>query len=164
VKLRRHYLEAFHRAEHRDSGSDDSIAVEERRTDEAERDDYLLEISVCIAPLLLHDEREECENAAFAAVICAEDEDQVFDADDENQSPDDERENAVDVLWRGGEPILRLEALTEGVERTRPDVAVDDTKGYKSQLSESFPGGARLGMIADVRVPGYGVRSTPSKQ
>jgi hypothetical protein len=139
VKLRRHDLETFHCAEDRDGGGDDAIAVEECGTDEAKRDDYLLEISVCVAPLLLHDEREECEDAAFAAVIRAEDEDEVFDADDENESPYDKRENAIDVIRRGGESVLRLEALPEGVEWTRPDVAIDDTKGYKSQLSESFP-------------------------
>jgi hypothetical protein len=103
--------------------------------------------------LLLKYEREKREHSAFAAVIRAKNENQVFDADDEDESPDDKRKNSVDIFWCRGKAILRLEALAEGVERTRPDVAIDDTEGYQSQLSESLSCRPRLGMIADVELP-----------
>jgi hypothetical protein len=79
---------------------------------------------------LLKYQCKEREDAAFAGVIRAKNEDQILDADDEDESPDDKRKNSVDVLWCRGKAILRLETLAESVKRTRPDVAVDDTEGY----------------------------------
>jgi hypothetical protein len=102
--------------------------------------------------LLLHDERKESEHSSLSAVVRSEDEDQIFDADDEYESPDDERQDSVDVCRIGGEPVFGLEALAEGVERTGPDVAVDDAERNECQLSESLPGGMRLGVFRDLLV------------
>jgi hypothetical protein len=41
--------------------------------------------------------------------------------------------------------MLELEALLDGVERARADVAVDDANGEKRELRDSVSAGSRLG-------------------
>ena len=147
-------LESFHRTEHRDRRRNDAVTIEQRGADQSEDDDELLEVRVGCPPLLLKHESEQGEDSTFTAIVGAQNEDQVFDADDEDERPDYEGENAVDVRRRASEPVLFLEALAERVEWTRPDVAVDDTECDEGQLSESLPGRMRLGVIADLGLPG----------
>jgi hypothetical protein len=92
---------------------------------------------IAVPPLLLQNEREQCQLSAFAAVVRSEDEGDVLDADDDDQRPDDERQYTVDVGRVGSEPMLELEAFTKRVKRTRSDVAIDDTDGEQRQLRKT---------------------------
>jgi len=132
LESRRDDLQAFHGAEHRDSRRDDTVAVKKCGTDEAEHDDDLLSNLVLRSLLLLKNQREQREHSAFASVICAQDEDQVFDTDDEDERPDNEGEHSVNIFRNCSQPVLRLEAFSEGIEWTRPDVPVDDSEGNDS--------------------------------
>src|SRR5450759_3705673 len=91
LPLRSHHFQTFHGAQHGDRRSDHAIAVEERRSDQSERDDRLATKGVRIAPLLLKTERQQCEDSALAVVVRPHDEDDVLDADDDYQRPDDQR-------------------------------------------------------------------------
>ena len=142
-------LEPFHCAQNRYRRSYDSIAVEQRCSDQSERYDDLLEISIYVASSLLEKEREQCENSTLTAIVRAQDEDQILHADDEYECPDDEREHSVYVRRGCGEAVLRLEAGLEGVERTGPDVAEYDTECDERKLSEPLPRGMRLWMFRD---------------
>src|SRR3984893_18425024 len=126
LRLWSYHFEAFHGAQHRDRGSDHAIAVEQRRADQSQRDDRLAPKGVGITPHLLKNERQQRENSALAVVVRPHDENDVLDADDDYQRPDDQRENAIDVGRHWSEAVLQLEALAQGIKGTGSDVPVDD--------------------------------------
>ena len=92
---------------------------------------------IAIPALLLQNERKQRKLSALAAIVGPQDEGDVLDADDDDQRPDDEREDAVDVRRVGNEPVLQLEAFAKRVERTGSDVAIDDTDGEQRQLRQT---------------------------
>jgi hypothetical protein len=128
AKLRRNDFEAFHGAEHGDRRRYDPIAIKKRSANQAKGDDDLLQVLVDVAPLALEKKREKREHSAFTAVVGAQDEDEILDADDEYQCPDNEREDTVNVGWCCCEAILGLEAGLKSVKRTCPDVSKYDTE------------------------------------
>ena len=79
-------------------------------------------------------EREEREDAALAAVVGPHDEGQVLDRDHHRERPEDERQDAEEVLVRRRDAVLAIDALAERVERARSDVAEDDAGGHQHQL------------------------------
>ena len=134
---RRRHVEALDGAEHRDGRRDDAVAVEQRRPEDADHDQPR-------ALAFAHDldgrrQRRQREDAALAAVVGAQDEDAILDRDDEDQRPEDERHHAEDVLRRRGDGVRPVEALAQRVERTRPDVAVDDAEGGERKQGEVAP-------------------------
>ena len=124
--MRRNDFQTFNGAQHRDRRGDHAIAVEERRSDQSQGDDDLSARGVRVAPLLLENERQQRENSALAVVIRAHDENDVLDADDDDQRPDDQREDAVDVVGSWLDAVFELEAFAQRVEGTGTDVPVDD--------------------------------------
>ena len=124
--MRGDHLETFNRAEHRDRRCYNTIAIEKRRSDQSQRDDDLSAHGVRIAPLLLKNERQQREYPALAVVVRAHDENDVLDADDDYQRPDDQREDAVDVVGGWLDAMFELEAFAQRVKRTGTDVPVDD--------------------------------------
>ena len=72
-------------------------------------------------------ERHEREHAAFALVVGAQQDEHVFQRDDEQQRPDDQRQHAEHGLAAGKARRLRgVHGFPERVQRARADVAVDD--------------------------------------
>ena len=74
---------------------------------------------------------------AVLETVFIDDED-VLDVDDEDQEPEDERQDAADeefVDLRAPRAQVR-EALLEGVERARADVAEDDADGSDGEGGE----------------------------
>jgi hypothetical protein len=119
-------FQTFDRAQYRDRRGDHAIAVEERRSNQSQRDDDLSAPGVGVAPLLLKNERQQRENSALAVVVSAHDENDVLDADDDYQRPDDQREDAVDVVGSWLDAVFELEAFAQRVQGTCTDVPVDD--------------------------------------
>ena len=101
LRLGSHDFEAFDGAQNRNRGSDHAVAVEQCSADQSQRDDRLPAESVGVASLLLKDQRQQREDSALTVVVRSHDEDDVLDADDDYQRPDDQRQNAVDVFRRG---------------------------------------------------------------
>src|SRR5260221_5827529 len=139
---RRRDLETFDRAEHRDGRGDHPVTVEQRRTDKACTEDPAMTTSgaACRA-------QRQCgkrEDAAFAAIVRAHDDDDIFDGDDDKERPGNQREHAVDDRRRHRADVV--EALLDGIERRRPDIAIDDAKRPENEpLTRLFhdpPGGA----------------------
>ena len=126
LRLWSYDFEAFHGAQHGDRRSDHAIPVQQRRTDQSQRDYGLAPERVRIAPLLLKNERQQRENSALAVVVRAHYENDVLDADDDYQRPDDQREDAVDVVGGWLDAMFELEAFAQRVQRTGTDVPVDD--------------------------------------
>jgi hypothetical protein len=92
---------------------------------------------IAVPPLVLEDQRQQRQLSAFSAIVRPQNEDDVLDADDDDQRPDDEREYAVDIRRVGSQPVLQLEAFPKRVEWARADVAVNDTNGEQRQLRET---------------------------
>jgi hypothetical protein len=119
-------FQTFDGAQYRDRRRDHAIAVKEGRSDQSQSDDDLSAHGVRVAPLLLKNEREQRENSALAVVVRAHDENDVLDADDDYQRPDNQREDAVDVVGSWLDAVFELEAFAQRVEGTGTDVPVDD--------------------------------------
>src|SRR4030095_11402296 len=90
-------LKSFGCAEDGHRRGDHSIAVEKGSADQPERSDDHTSAAVAVAPLLLENQRKQRELTAFTPVVGSEYEDDVLDADDDDQRPDDERKNSVHV-------------------------------------------------------------------
>jgi hypothetical protein len=84
-------------------------------------------------------------------IVRTHDNDDVLDADDSDQRPDDERENTVDVDWSGREPILGLEAFSQCVKRAGAYVAVDDAQREKSEFCETAAARTSFQVSTDLR-------------
>ena len=65
----------------------------------------------------------QCQDAAFAAVVRAHNQQHVFDRDHQGQRPEYQGDNTEYLIWRG---ILEmLQTGTEGVKRAGADVTID---------------------------------------
>ena len=73
-------------------------------------------------------QRQQGQDPALALIVGAHDQQHVFDRDDQDQRPHDQRQHAQHILRRERQPVLRVEALAEGVDRARPDIAEDDAE------------------------------------
>ena len=123
-------LMPFERAQHRDRRRDRAVAVEQRRAENADRDD------ADALAVLDAEERHQRENAALAVVVGAHDDGHVLDRRGDDERPDDEREHAERDVRRG-RAARPVERGLEGVERARADVAVDDAERAERHRGEA---------------------------
>ena len=127
-KRRRVGLQAFDGAEHRDGRRNRAVTIEQGGADEADHQQFRAPCSGLRMARV--EQRQQRDDAAFAAVVRAQDQKRVFDRDDQDQRPQDQRHHAEDgfICQRpamgGG-----LGRFLQGVEGAGADVAVDDTKG-----------------------------------
>jgi hypothetical protein len=69
------------------------------------------------------------QDAALAVVVGAHHEDQILDADDDHQRPEDEREHPEDVVGSHHNAVtVAAEGLAHGIQRAGAHVAVDDAQ------------------------------------
>ena len=132
-------LDPFERAQHRDRRRDGAVAIEQRRTENADRDD------AGTLAMLDAEQRHQREDAAFAVVVGAHDHRDVFDRRRDDERPHDEREHAERDVGRR-RPARPVERRLEGVERARADVAVDD-----AERAERHGGETAVGLRSGIR-------------
>ena len=80
-----------------------------------------------VAQALQH-QRQECEHSTLSLVVRAQYEHEVLDRDDQDQRPEDQGKNPVDVCRRGSQAARVAERLLDRIEGTRSDVTVNDTE------------------------------------
>ena len=163
-KQRRHGLEPFDGAQHRDGGGDHAIAVEHGGAEDAKQDEP--------APAAHGDapqrrgQGSQREDAAFAVVVGAQDKGHVFERDHDEQRPEDEREHAEHVVRRGLDGVVAGEALAQRIERRRADVAVDHAQGSNGQQRKRFAPGLSVGVLLNIwsggALPGSHTVCTPN--
>ena len=95
------------------------------------------------------DENDEREDAAFTAVVGAHQQEDVFERDDEDQRPDEERGDADHIVAQavGASAGDMVERFAHRIERAGADVAEDDAERGKGQLagySGCAPAGSAL--------------------
>ena len=132
-------LEALDRREHRDRRRDDGIAIEQCCPDHAQHREP--------CDRLAHGalrQRHQRECAALPLIVGIEQDQHVFDGNDENQRPQDEREHAQhhglahSAIGAHG----RRHRFAEGIERAGADVAVDDADRANGEHHEAWPADA----------------------
>ena len=130
LKRRRGDLQTFDRRQHRDRRRDQRVAVEECGADDAEQDD-----GEALAADRAIGERHQRKRTAFAVIVGAEQDQHVFDGDDQDQRPDDQRQDAEDHrLERSlAASRRRMHGFAQGIERARADVAIDDADAAERQ-------------------------------
>jgi len=122
VERRRDELEALHGGKHGNRRRDHAVAIEQRRARDAEQDQNR---NLRTVGNLL-DQRQQREDSAFAVVVGAHDEDDVFERHHRHQRPEDERDDPKDVGC--GRDRMPGGAQRDGkrIERTRADIAEHD--------------------------------------
>ena len=95
-------LEAFDRAEHRDCRRDHAVAIEQRGADQADDQQGGAPAAAWCVPDV--EQRQQRHNAAFAVIVGAHDQDRVFERDDHDQRPQDQRHDAHDRVGVGAPP------------------------------------------------------------
>ncbi len=78
------------------------------------------------------------EDTAFPAIIGAQDQDEIFDGDDQDQRPQDQRDNAEDVCRRGRDGARPVKALPHCIERARADIAKDNAEAGERQDKQAL--------------------------
>jgi len=94
-----------------------------------------------------HDEGHQRQDPALAPVVGAHHKHEVLDGDHQDQRPDDQRQDAQHVGRGHRNAVLAVEALADGVERARADVAVHDPErreGEREQVAAARPLRRRL--------------------
>ncbi len=129
LEHRRRDLKAFDRAQHRNRGRDDAVAVEQGGADHAGGDDPTRRRRAAVGRT--QGERGQRQDAAFAAVVGAHDDDDVFEGDDDEQRPGDQRQHAQDRFRAHAVDVV--ETLPDGIERRRADIAVDHAQRADDQ-------------------------------
>ena len=136
LQLRRTDLQAFDRRQHRDGWRDQRIAVEERGGDHAEQHHGVTDAALAERPLR---QRHQRQRAAFALVVCPEQDQHIFAGDDEDQRPQDQREHAEHAFVRDdiGWSCRRLERNAEGIKGARADIAKHDAHAAERERPEA---------------------------
>ena len=136
-------LETFHRGEHGDRRSHDPVPVEERDSEDAE-EDYRRRHARDRATVGTH-ELEESEDPALTLVGEPQNPPVILQPDDEREGPENQREHAENVFGTEWHGVAAGEADPEGVQRARPDVAVDDPQRGRGE-KEELPAARRDGV------------------
>jgi hypothetical protein len=115
-------VDALECAQYRDCRCDDAIAINQGRSEQAHDD----ECAAAIEPGRAG-QRHQRQDPAFTMVVRAHHEEAVLDGDRDHERPQDQREDADGGL-RGKLSTDGLDHRLQGVERTRPEVAIDDAE------------------------------------
>jgi hypothetical protein len=139
VECRRHQLEALHGRKHRNCRGDDAVAVEQRRTDDAEQDQN--RNSGAVGYAFRRHQGQQRQNAAFAIVVGTQNEDDVFERDHRHQRPEDQRHHPQDIGGNRRGMAGGIQGDGKGVERARADIAEHDAKrGEREEPAAPFMG------------------------
>src|SRR4029079_5490013 len=103
---------------------------------------------ISLALLCLKDQRKKSELTAFTTVVRPHDEDDVLDADNDDERPQNERQHSEDICRIGHETVFFLEPFTDRVERACSYVAVHDANCEQRELRQTAASGMRIYMRA----------------
>ena len=138
VERRRHDVDAFDRGEHRQCRRDDGIAVEQRGADDAEqRDDAAGPADTANGARC---KRHQGKGAALAVIIRAQQDHYIFERDDDEQRPQDERHHAehrrpFDYAVFGTRS--GNDGFAKGVERAGADIAVNNADAANGKAPQA---------------------------
>jgi hypothetical protein len=129
-------IDALERAQYRNCRCDDAVPVYQRRSEQAHDDKGAGTVEPARAG-----ERHQCQDPAFTVVVRAHHEEAVLDGDRDDERPQDQRED-TDSGLRGKPSADGLGDRLQGVERARPEVAIDDAERGEGCRRRRAPSGA----------------------
>ena len=126
LQMRSVDLDAFDGAEDGNRRRDGAVAIEQGCPHKSDHHHDRTPPALLGAPRT--DQREQREDAALPAIVGAHDQDGVFDGNDNDQRPEDQRHNTEHRLGCDGPRALAGSfcGYVERIERTCPDVAEYD--------------------------------------
>ncbi len=124
----------FDRAQDGNCRCDYAVAVKQRGAADGEENENC---ACARASRCLLGERQQGQDPAFALIVRAHDQQNVFDGDDKDQRPHDQRQHAEHVFGRERQSALGVEALPKGVHRARPDIAEHDPERRNREPGET---------------------------
>jgi hypothetical protein len=159
-------IDAFERAQHRDGGGDDAVAIDQRGTEQAHDDQHAR--CARAPPKPAGDEGHQRQDAAFAVIVGTHHEDAIFDGDGDDERPDDERQQPHGRRRRRMAADRIHDGLV-GVERARAEIAIDDPERRQGGGQRRRPfyrrgrhsGAARDLAIRHMHLPSPIARPTP---
>ncbi len=81
-----------------------------------------------VCPTLLLDQRHQRQDAAFARVVRAQQQQHVLQRNEDQQAPEDERQDAEDLGRLARATTCGMQGYLERIQRAGADVAVDDAE------------------------------------
>jgi hypothetical protein len=137
-------IETFNGRQHRDCRSDHGVAEEHRGANQPEQENKRGS-----SPQRPGRERSQRECTTLPVVVRAQQQHDIFERDDNDQRPQDQRQHAEDGITR--ERPGCVDRLAKGVQRAGTDVAIDDP--YTAERER--PGTRRLVGFATGRGIGH---------
>ena len=129
-------VDALERAQYRNCRRDDAVTVNQGRSEQAHDDEGASTVERGCAG-----ERHQRQDPTLAIVVRAHHEKAVLEGDRDDERPQDQREDADGGL--GGKLSTDgLDDRLQGVERTRPEVAIDDAERGECRCRRSPPSDA----------------------
>ena len=138
----RDHLQAFDRRQHRDGRGDHAIAIEQAGAEHPYQQHGMAQPG----PVLhrLRGQREHGHQAALAVVVGAQHQRHVLERDDDGQRPEEDGQDAVDVV-DGELHMAGTEHFLDRVQHAGADVSEHDADGAEDQRSQG--GFAGVGMV-----------------
>ena len=127
VQRRRRHLDPLDGAQHRDRGRQDTVTVKQRAAEQAATEQDGGRHATSAAGAAAGHQGCQRQDAALAVMVGPHHEDAVFERNDEQQRPDDQRQDTQHGVGRD----VAAGCLKDGlhrVERTGAEVAVDDAE------------------------------------
>ena len=121
MKRRCRDIEAFDRTEYGNRGRNDAVTIKKRGTKQARAQNQRP------YPWGLHAIQRQCrqrECAALALIVRSHNDGDIFDGNNHQKCPENERTNGVDILFRYA--ACRHDGLFEGIKRRGADIAINN--------------------------------------
>ena len=116
-------LKPFNGRQHGNGRGNHAVAVEQRRTQDAQAHD---ELSTVLH--LRNRERSERHDAAFAIIVGPHHDEHVLDRHNECQGPEHHRRRAIDAVLNSWNVVDTVEDFLERIQRASTDVAEHNTE------------------------------------
>ena len=125
VKRRRGDFQPLDRRHHRDSRGDHHLAIEEAAADQAQYHQHRGSARRGVAP----GQRHQRQNTALAGVVRAHHVGEIFEGNDHDQHPENQRQEAENHVRTNIEAVMAGETLSQRIERAGADITVDHADG-----------------------------------
>ncbi len=161
------HLQPLDRAEDRDHRRDHAVGEQQRGSEQPEENEPAPAAPATVAIRRRRDQGDQRHDPALAPVVGAHHEHQVLEDHDQGERPEDQRQHTEDVGGRRLGAVPGHEALTDRVQRRRPDVAVDHAEGGQREGRQIAPtGDPRRGVVefVDAVVGGRRLGHAPSRR
>ena len=128
-------LQTFNGGKNRYGRRDHAVTVKQGRAKQPE-DDKMVAAASLVACLAGQNQSGERHDAAFTLVVGAQNEAEVFDGNDQDQSPENQGEDTENVCRGRTQAMGGMKTFFDGVKRTGADIAENDTQSREGQYAQ----------------------------